>query len=298
MKYIITGHRGLIGEFMKKRLEMSGFECVRQIDQREGFNVLDLEKIQLTTEEKPEIFFHLAAHCKINESISIPALSHRNNSDGIFAVLEFCRKNNIRKIVVASTSRVLSKERNPYVASKIYAEELTKSYHDCYDLQYIIIRPSTVYGPTYDETSRLINNFIVAALKGNDLKVYGDENKTLDFTFVDDFVDGVFLLLDKPSFWNDSYNISGGDEVKIMDLAKEIIRQTGSVSRIIFLPPEKAQPQKVSIDISKMKKAGYSPKIKIKEGINRMLQFYRQNPSAWQRYLDRGEKFYNGSKSD
>lgn len=291
MKYIITGHRGLIGDFLKKRLSEEGHQCVLQIDQREGFNVLELESGDLDPNEKVDCFFHLAAHAKINQSIVKPLLSHKSNVDGIFSVLEFCRKNKIPKVVIMSTSRVLSPERNPYVASKIYVEELTKAYSECYGIKYILIRPSTVYGPIFDETSRLINNFFSAAFRDEDLKIFGDESKTLDFTYVDDFVDGVMLAYHKGE-WNKSYNISGEDEVKIVDVAKEILSHTGSKSKIKFLPPEMAQPQKVRIDTSEIKALGFSPKVKIQEGVKRMTEFYKANPWAWQNYRDKGVVCY------
>ena len=144
MQYAITGDKGLIGTYLKKRLDKEGHKCVLHIDQREGFNVMDLLFKETKLSDKIDVFFHFAAQCRINEAIEKPILPHKNNVDGIFSVLEFCRKHKIPKIVVASTSRVLSKERNPYVASKVYVEELTKAYHDCYGIQYIIIRPSTV----------------------------------------------------------------------------------------------------------------------------------------------------------
>lgn len=287
MRYIITGHRGLIGDFLKKRLDDEGWDCALQIDQREGFNVQELEADDIKPDDSIDLFFHLAAHCKINQSIVKPILSHRSNVDGISAVLEFCRKHKIPKVVAASTSRVLSPERNPYVASKIYVEELTKAYHDCYGLEYLIIRPSTVYGPIFDETSRLINNLLVAAFRGEDLKIYGDESKTLDFTYVDDFVDGVILAYTKGQ-WNKAYNISGEDEVNVADVAREVISQIGSKSKIKFLPPERAQPQQVHVDTSALRELGYSPKVKIKEGIRRMVEFYKENPQAWKNYHDKG----------
>jgi nucleoside-diphosphate-sugar epimerase len=294
--YAITGHRGIIGEFLKKALDTKGAKCVLHIDQKEGFNVVDLmfEETSLKDTDKIDTFFHLAAQCKINESIARPILPHRNNVDGIFSVLEFCRKHNVKKVVVTSTSRVLSKERNPYVASKIYVEELVKAYHDCYGIDYIIIRPSTVYGPTFDSTSRLISNFITSALKGEDLKIYGDENKTLDFTYVDDFVDGVMLAIEGP--WNKEYNISGENEVKLFDLAKEVIQQTGSKSKIIFTAQEKAQPQQVKIDTSEIKKLGYKPKISMEKGVEKMIKWYKKNPWALEEYEDKGLQYYDENK--
>ncbi len=290
MEYAITGHKGLIGEFLKKRLEQEGHKCVLQIDQREGFNVMDLLFKETQLNGNIDIFFHFAAQCKINEAISKPILAHKNNVDGIFSVLEFCKKHKIPKIVVASTSRVLSKERNPYVASKIYVEELVKAYHDCYGINYIIVRPSTVYGPMFDETSRLINNFFSAAFKGEDLKIYGDENKTLDFTYIDDFIDGIMLAL--KNGWNKEYNISGSNEVKIIELAKEIIEQVDSKSKIVFLSKEIAQPQQVNVDTSAIQAVGYKPKTNIKEGVRKMVEFYKNNSRAWKNYIDKGAEYY------
>jgi len=290
VKYAITGHRGLIGTHLKQRLDEEGHECVLQIDQREGFNINDLMFKEHELNDDIDVFFHFAAQCRINEAIANPILTHRNNVDGILAVLEFCKEHKIPKIVVASSSRVLSPERNPYTASKIYVEEMVKAYHDCYGIEYIIVRPSTVYGPLFDETSRLINNWLTAAFKDEELKLYGDKNKTLDFTYIDDFVDGIMLTLKAP--WNKSYNISGHEEVNLFDLGEEIIERIDSKSVLNLYDAERAQPQSVKVDISDMQDIGFKPKINIHSGIDKMIEFYKQNPDAWKDYEDKGEKYY------
>ena len=290
MRYIITGNEGLIASYLKRRLDKEGHECAMQIDKRSGFDICDLLFKEYELNKPVDIFFHFAAQCKIAESIANPILPHKNNVDGILSVLEFCRKHKIPKIVAASTSRVLSEERNPYVASKIYLEELVKSYSECYGIEYIIVRPSTVYGPMFDSTSRLINNWLTASFKGEELRLYGDKNKTLDFTYIDDFVDGIMLTL--KANWNKSYNISGHDETNLYDLANEIVKQTKSKSQINFYDSERAQPQRVNIDISEMQDIGFKPKIKIKEGVNKMVNWYRANPDAWKNYEDKGAKYY------
>jgi len=290
MQYAITGHQGLIGTYLKKRLDKEGHKCVLQIDQREGFNVMDLMFKETELSDKIDVFYHFAAQCRINEAIANPILPHRNNVDGILSVLEFCRKHDIPKIVTASSSRVLSPERNPYTASKVYVEEMTRAYSDCYGLEHIIVRPSTVYGPLFDETSRLINNWFTAAFKEKELKLYGDKNKTLDFTYIDDFVDGVMLATKGP--WNQSYNISGNEEVNLYDLGKYIIEKTGTSSKLNMYPEERAQPQQVKVDISAMKDIGFNPKINIAKGIDKMIKFYKKNPKAWQNYTDKGEQYY------
>jgi len=290
MQYAITGHQGLIGTYLKKRLDKEGHKCVLQIDQREGFNVMDLMFKETELSDKIDVFYHFAAQCRINEAIANPILPHRNNVDGILSVLEFCRKHDVPKIVTASSSRVLSPERNPYTASKVYVEEITRAYSDCYGLEHIIVRPSTVYGPLFDETSRLINNWFTAAFKEKELKLYGDKNKTLDFTYIDDFVDGVMLATKGP--WNQSYNISGNEEVNLYDLGKYIIEKTGTSSKLNMYPEERAQPQQVKVDISAMKDIGFNPKINIAKGIDKMIKFYKKNPKAWQNYTDKGEQYY------
>ncbi len=269
----MTGDNGLIGTFLDKRLLEKGYEKVSGIDLRKGKDILDIKDTQIY--RNIDVMFHLAAQCKINKSISDPSICHRNNTDGIFEVMEFCRKNNIKKIVYFSSSRVLSNERNPYTAAKLYGEELCKAYYDCYGIEYIIIRPSTVYGPMDDRTHRLIDIYIRSAINDRDLEVYGDPDlKTLDFTYVDDFVNAIFLILD--GGWNKEYNISGREEFKVHELAKMIISKLNSNSEIIIKNSEIAQPQKVRLDTSMLDNLGYIPKVNLERGIDLCINFYKK----------------------
>jgi len=278
MNYVLTGQDGLIGTYLKKELDKNN-KCIMSIDQRSGINILSLDGIKLNPKtQHTDILFNTAAHCKINEGIQYPELPHINNCDGVHKVLEFCRRNNIKKIVNFSSSRVLSKEENTYTASKKYVENLTKAYYDCYGLEYIIVRPSTVYGPYKDITSRLMTDWCQNALENKELKIYGNENKTLDFTYVTDFVDGTMLLVNQ---WdktkNQEYNISGEEEVNLTYLANLITKESNSKSKIKYYPPEIAQPQNVKVDISKMKELGYLPKVKIEQGVKKMVKWYFNN---------------------
>lgn len=267
----MTGHKGLIGSFLLKRLEERGDKAVLLVDKREGENIIDMEKFSLN--EPADIFIHLASFCKINKTIENPELAFKNNVLGIHKVLEFCRKNKIPKIIFTSSSRILSKEKNPYTASKIYAEELIKAYSQCYGIEYAIIRPSTVYGPFNDKTKRLMDIFILNALRGEELKIYGDKNKTLDFTYIDDFIDG-FLLAMKQK--NQEFNISSGKATKVEYVADLIIKLAGKGVKN-FYPAEIAQPQEVELDIEKIKNLGFSPKVSIEEGIKRTFSWYQKN---------------------
>jgi len=271
MKFAITGHLGLIGSSLKKRLEDEGNKCVFKIDIREGKDILyDMYGEKCNA----DILFHLASRCKINKCISDPEWCLENVL-GVHETLEFCRKNNIKRIVAFSSSRVLSEERNPYTASKIYLEELCKAYYKCYNIEYIIIRPSTVYGPFNDVTHRLVDIWIRNALNGKDLIIYGDDKKTLDFTYINDFVDGMMFSLGSNP--NNEYNISGNEESNLKELAEFIIKETNSKSKISFKLVELEQPQKVRVDVSAIKKLGYNPKTKLHEGIKKTIKFYKDN---------------------
>jgi nucleoside-diphosphate-sugar epimerase len=274
MNIAITGQKGLIGSFLKERLEKEGNRIVLEIDSRDGENIRGLKDKKV--DFKIDLMIHAAAHCKINQSITIPEKTFEDNVKGTFAVFEFCRKNNIPRIVYFSSSRVLNKERNPYTASKLYGEELCKAYKNSYGIDYLIIRPSTVYGPVWDETQRLMHIFIVNALENKDLIIYGDpETKTLDFTYVEDFIDGIMLTIGDG--WNKEYNISGNQEFKVFDLAKMIINLTESKSKIVIKDPEIAQPQEVSVDISRIKYLGYSPKTDLEKGLKKTIEYYKNH---------------------
>jgi len=267
----MTGHKGLIGSFLLKRLEERGDKAVLLVDLREDNNVLDIDKIKLT--EKVDMFIHLASFCKINKSIEKPAKVFENNSRVLETVMEFCKDNKIPKIVFTSSSRILSPEKNPYTATKIYGEELVKAYSQCYDLDYVIVRPSTVYGPFNDKTKRLMDVFILNALNNEELKIFGDENKSLDFTYIDDFLDGFLIAMEQK---NQDFDISSGGSVKVSDVADFIINLAGNGQKNFYVS-EIAQPQEVELDISKIKQLGYVPKVSIEEGTKRTFEWYREN---------------------
>jgi nucleoside-diphosphate-sugar epimerase len=271
MNFILTGHKGLIGHFLLEKLKARGDKPVLLIDKRDGQNINTLDRYPLR--ERVDTFIHLASFCKINKIIETPDLAFENNVLGMHKVMEFCRKNKIPKVVFTSSSRILSKEKNPYTASKIYGEELVKGYSDAYGINYIIIRPSTVYGPFNDLTKRLVDIFILNALKGEELKIFGDEKKTLDFTYIDDFVDGFLKAMDQK---NRAFDISAGEGVKVSYIADLIIKLAGKGTKK-FYPAEISQPQEVELDIAPIKSLGYNPRTSIEDGIKRTFNFYKTN---------------------
>ncbi|MFZ5955449.1 MAG: NAD-dependent epimerase/dehydratase family protein [Nanoarchaeota archaeon] len=275
MQFIMTGHKGLIGNSILRKLIENGNNPLYLIDLRDNLQkIRDIRNINnLRLNQKADTLIHLAAFCKINQSITNPDLPYQHNVLGTYKILEFCRKNDIPKIIFTSSSRVLSAEKNPYTASKIYGEELVKSYNESYGIDYVIIRPSTVYGPFNDLTKRLVDIFMLNILQGKELEIYGDRNKTLDFTYIDDFAQGFLLAMDQK---NKEFNIASGTETKIEDVAKILINLHRS-GNFKFLPAEIAQPQNVKIDTSKIKSLGFKPKFDINGGLEICYKWYKEN---------------------
>ena len=113
-------------------------------------------------------------------------------------------------------------------------------------------------------------------MKEKDLEIYGNpKTKTLDFTYIDDFIEGVILAMNHPQ-WNKSYNISGKEESNIYELAKFIIQELKSRSQIKVFDAEIAQPQQVKLDNSEIEKIGYAPKVNLQEGVKRTINWYKE----------------------
>jgi UDP-glucose 4-epimerase len=260
MNFVLTGHKGLIGTALLNRLLHAGHNPVSLVDLRSGD---DIRMIGSCLVDKPvDIVYHLAAFCKIRDCIDDPHKAFEHNVLGTFQVMEFCALNKIPKIVFTSSTRVLYPEKNPYTASKIYGEELVKSY----GIEYVIVRPSTVYGPFNDLTERLTHKFMTAALEGRDLIIYGDRNKTLDFTYIDDFVSALIMASKET---NRSFDIGSGHATRICDVAELIIDLVGSKSQIIYAEAERLQPQQVVIETS-----DFVCPTSVEDGMKKTLEFW------------------------
>ena len=260
--FVMTGHKGLIGSALLEKLKDRGDNPVLLADLRAkiGIDIRDLSHIIM--DEPIDVLYHLASFCKINESIKFPSMAFENNVQGTFEVMQFCRTNHIPKIVFTSSTRVVYPEKNPYTASKIYGEEIVKSH----EMEYVIIRPSTVYGPHWDETRRLIHIWVLAALRDQELKIFGNESKTLDFTYVDDFVDA---FLEASQHTNQEFNVGSGQAVLLNYVAEYIISRAGG-GYLGYYPAEKLQPQNVVVDTD------FPCDTSIEDGLDKTIEFYRR----------------------
>ena len=170
--------------------------------------------------------------------------------------------------------------RGVYDEAKRFAEAITMAYHRTHGLRTRIARIFNTYGPRMRlEDGRALPNFMVQALKGEDLTVYGDGNQTRSFCYVEDLIEGIKRLLfcDEP----EPINLGNPEEISILGFAKEIIGLTGSKSRIVFFPLPQNDPKVRQPDITKAKRVlGWEPKVNRQEGLRRTLKYFQERLSS------------------
>jgi UDP-glucose 4-epimerase len=166
--------------------------------------------------------------------------------------------------------------RLPYAIVKNVGEAYLKSFKQEYDLDYTIFRFFNTYGPKQSKDF-VVSKFIFAALKGNNITIYGDGSQTRTFCYIDDNIEATTTAFYKNMYVNDVVNIGGEDEVPILELAKTIIKLTNSDSKIVHLPSlEEGDMTRRKPDITKMKQLlGSKPKISLEDGLRRVIENHK-----------------------
>lgn len=300
LKIMVTGSSGTIGTALCEALKECGI-FFYAVDKRENLFNEELNKKTIIQDlsckniDLPTDFnmcIHLAANARVYDLVVNPDLA-KENFDILYNTLDFCRRNNVNRFIFASSREVymtLDKDNcheedidinhspSPYAATKLAGELLIRSYTECYNIEHIILRFSNVYGK-YDLSDRAIPLFISLASQNKDITIFG-EKKKLDFTYIDDTIDGILRVVrnfDKNK--NNSYNISFGRGILLSYLSKLIIKLLGSKSKIIY---DNSRTGEVSSYVGNIDKAmhdfGFNPKIPIEEGVKNSINWYC-NPS-------------------
>ena len=164
-------------------------------------------------------------------------------------------------------------ERSMYDEAKRFAEAATATYSRTYNLQTKVVRIFNTYGPRMQlNDGRVVTNFIVQALKGEDITVYGDGSQTRSFSFVQDTVNGIVSLME--SEHNDVFNIGNPTEITINELASKIIEITNSNSKLINKDLPKDDPKQRKPDITKAKTLlNWEPKVKLEDGLTKTIDW-------------------------
>jgi UDP-glucuronate decarboxylase len=167
--------------------------------------------------------------------------------------------------------------RSCYDEGKRVAETLFVNYHLQNKVRIKIIRIFNTYGPRmHPNDGRVVSNFIMQALRGEDITLYGDGTQTRSFCYVDDLIDGMIRMMNTPDDFTGPVNLGNPDEFTIRELAGTVIRLTGSKSKIVFhpLPPDDPTQRQPNITLAK-NKLGWAPTIKLEKGLVKNIDYFR-----------------------
>ncbi|HTA62098.1 MAG TPA: NAD-dependent epimerase/dehydratase family protein [Bacteroidia bacterium] len=246
-------------------------------------NYRDISEIMLTY--KFDYVFHLAAVVGVQRTQENP-VSVLNDIDGIKNILNLSKNTSVKRVFFSSSSEVYGEpvslpqhehttplnSRVPYAVVKNVGESFCKSYQQEYNLEYTIFRFFNTYGPS-QSTDFVLPRFIAAALKNEDISIYGDGMQTRTFTYIDDNIDTCLACLYKNEIVNDVINIGNDKIITVLDLAKTVINITKSQSKIIHLQPLKdGDMTRRQPDNQKMLQLLNRDLISLEDGIKLMLK--------------------------
>ncbi|MFH2110839.1 MAG: NAD-dependent epimerase/dehydratase family protein [Candidatus Bathyarchaeota archaeon] len=298
---MLTGSSGMIGTRLFEKLLQLDHDVIG-IDRKQNkwnkslnkrTSKIDLLKQSDSIKLPDDIDFiiHLAANARVYELVQKPELALENMVT-TFNVLEFARKNKVNKIIFSSSREIYGNSidenlmaedkvkiencESPYSASKISAEALIHAYRKAYEIDFAIIRFTNIYG-MYDGSDRVIPLWIRQAIKNENLIIYG-ENKVLDFTYIDDAINGVMKIIKRfDNIKAETFNIAYGKAVKLTYVANKIRELLQSESKIIITENRLGEVWKCQADISKAAKLlDYEPKVGIDEGLAKTVEWYKK----------------------
>ena len=304
-KILVTGGAGFIGSHLCKKLLDEGNyvacldnfftgsrENISKFESNPNFKVLE-QDVEDTTDIHADEIYNLACPASPPSYQFNPVKTVRTSVIGTANMLELAKKNNA-KILQASTSEVYGnplehpqKEsywgnvnpigvRSCYDEGKRCAETLMYDYHRQYGTNIKIIRIFNTYGPNMlPNDGRVVSNFIVQALKGENITIYGDGTQTRSFCYVSDLVSGMVKMMNAPDFTG-PVNLGNPSERTILELAEIIIKKAETKSKIVFRPLPSDDPVKRKPDITLAKnKLGWEPVIGIEEGLDLTIDYFK-----------------------
>lgn len=171
--------------------------------------------------------------------------------------------------------------RSCYDEGKRCAETLFFDYWRQYNLQIKVVRIFNTYGPRmHPNDGRVVSNFIVQALQGKDITIYGDGQQTRSFCYVDDLIGAIICMMDTPEDITGPVNVGNPGEFTMLELAEKVLQLTGSKSKLVFKPLPSDDPKQRQPDIALAKKElGWEPKVGLDEGLKETISYFRHTLS-------------------
>ena len=167
--------------------------------------------------------------------------------------------------------------RSCYDEGKRAAETLFFDYQRAHNLKIKVVRIFNTYGPRMAaDDGRVVSNFIVQALRGEDLTVYGDGSQTRSFCYADDLVEGFMRLMNSDDAVTGPINMGNPGEFTMIELAERVLRLTGSKSKLVFMPLPQDDPKQRQPDITRAKSVlGWEPKVALEQGLEKTIAYFR-----------------------
>ncbi|MEA1986248.1 MAG: UDP-glucuronic acid decarboxylase family protein [Candidatus Marinimicrobia bacterium] len=304
-KILVTGGAGFIGSFLCEKLLKQGHkvicldnyftgrkENISHLLSNPRFEIIRHDIVQPISLEVDQIY-NLACPASPVHYQFDPVKTTKVSVMGAINMLEIA-KNSGARILQASTSEIYGNpNKNPqsenyngnvnpigprscYDEGKRVAETLFFDYKRQYDTDVKIIRIFNTYGPRMlPNDGRVISNFIVQALLGKNITIYGDGSQTRSFCFVSDLVDGIIMMMNKNNFTG-PVNLGNPNEITILELAKRIILLLNSKSKIEYRDLPTGDPAIRNPNISKAKKElNWNPKVKLDDGLKKVINYFK-----------------------
>ncbi|MBQ3475978.1 GDP-mannose 4,6-dehydratase [Candidatus Saccharibacteria bacterium] len=316
--FLITGGAGFIGSTLTKRLLGEG-EKIIVVDNFNNFynpeikkdnirpfldnpnfqvyqvDIRDKEGLEkVFAENKFDFIMHLAAMAGVRPSIENPMLYQDVNGMGTQNVLEMARKYGVKKLALASSSSVYGNCKevpfredmivdfaiSPYAATKKANEVMAHVYHKLFDMDIVMLRFFTVYGPK-QRPDLAINKFTRMMLAGEEIPMFGDGSTSRDYTYVDDIIDGIcrtFSYLGDHSDVYEIINLGSNNPISLKEMITTIGEVLGIEPKIEQLPMQPGDVDRTYADITKASKLlGYAPSISFEDGVRKFIDWKTQS---------------------
>lgn len=306
-RVLVTGGAGFLGSHLCEKLLAEGNEvlCVDNLFTSRKSNIHHLQENKNFEFLRHDVTFPLFAEVDEIYNLACPASPVHYQFDpvqttktsviGAINMLGLAKRLKI-KILQASTSEVYGDpEIHPqpesykgsvsttgiracYDEGKRCAETLFFDYHRQHKVNIKVMRIFNTYGPRmHPNDGRVVSNFIVQALKGQDITIFGDGKQTRSFCYVDDLIDGMYKLMNSRDGFTGPVNIGNPGEFTMLELAELVIKLTESKSKLKFLPLPQDDPMQRQpiIDLAK-EELGWEPKVDLEEGLKKTIAYFRQ----------------------
>jgi len=309
-RVLVTGGAGFLGSHLCDRLVAEGHDVlcldnfftgtrdnIAHLLEKPNFEIIRHDLVQPLFLEVDEIYNLACPASPIHYQYN-PVKTIKTSVMGAIHMLGLAKRVSA-KILQASTSEVYGDPKahpqqekywghvNPiglrscYDEGKRCAETLFFDYHRQNKVNIRVVRIFNTYGPRmHPNDGRVVSNFIIQALLNKDISIYGDGSQTRSFCYVDDLVDGLILMMNGPDEFVGPVNMGNPQETSILSLAKQIIRMTGSRSRVVFESLPGDDPTRRCPDISQAKKRlGWEPSISLDQGLSKTIDYFRHATS-------------------